>query len=123
GVAVTAFEGHGNVDFQRRATVTLGDDPAAGSEKGRHVELRTDATGLAVWRVEEDKIVGLPRRACFADEGAGVAGMHRRIDTQGSEVAGQRLQRGRRALDEDRARGAARERLDSQRTGAREQVE
>src|SRR3954469_1591730 len=89
GVAVASLEGHGKPDLQRRATVTLGDDAAARREHGRNVQFVTEPARLAVRRVEEDEIVGLPRRACFADEGTRVAGMHARLDTQGGEVASQ----------------------------------
>ena len=120
---VRATSGSGEVE--RRAAVALGDDaaaPAPARGAATRESSRPSPGALPVRRVEEDQIVCVAALACVAQRAR--AGIRSTRASAAPTPSASRFARTTRrgagvALDEDGARGAARERLDAERARAR----
>src|SRR5450755_1815229 len=107
GVAVAALVDEREIELQGRPPVALADHAAPRRQDGgqRGGELGGQAAHTAVWGIEENQIVLLRASACRSEEGEGVAPVHPRVELEGSDVAPDRVNRGRRAVDQRRRRG------------------
>src|SRR3954447_22282968 len=127
-VSVAAFVGQRQGELERGPAIALGHHAAAAGKKRleRSGELSPQPRSAPVGGIEEDQIVCVSAGGCAAEGRAGGPGDHRclrRSEPEGVQVRADHRHRARVALDEQRARRAARERLDRERAGAREEVE
>src|SRR5215207_5323221 len=125
GVAVAALVDERQLELEWCAPVALTDDAPAWCEDGGHQrgEVRCPSLRLAVWRVEEDQIVGGATGVCVAQYPPGVVAYHLRVHAQGVQIGPDGVHGGPRVVAQQRAARPARERLDPQRARAREEVE
>src|SRR5579884_672551 len=125
GVAVAAFVKQRQVELEWRAPVAFGYHASTGSNHcpDRGSQQTPEPGCVAVWRVQEHEIVLTAGLTCLPQERSNGLATQLGVDAERLKVAADRIGRGRRAVDERRRCGAAGERLDPQRAGAREQVE
>src|SRR5215218_5301064 len=125
GLAVPALVDERELEAERGTAVALADHAPTGGEDGGHElgQVRGPMLRLAVWRIEEDQIVGGTAGVCVPQYPPNVTLYHGRLQSERVQVGADRRDGARRAVAEERASGAPRERLDPQGAGAREEVE
>src|SRR5689334_17294894 len=116
-VAVAPFVGQGQRQLQRSAAIALDHHATAAGQQRleRRGELSPQPRSAPVGGIEEDQIVCVSAPGCGAEGRAGRTGVHRGLrcgEAERVEVAPDHGDRARVALDEERARRAARQRLD-----------
>ena len=126
GVAVAALVGEGQVEVQRSSTVALGHDTGARARAPRAVPPKAPAPARRragkEGRGRRDRMPRggrMPRGALHAPRSGALRPRSRAL----RGWRGSRSIALLRSIDEDRLRGAARERLDAERTRAGEQIE
>src|SRR5687768_14433710 len=127
-VAVAAFVREGQVELQRGPAVALRHHAAVGREqrRERRGELPPQLRCAPVRGVKEDEIVCVSPDRCVAQRAARRPGVHaclRLGQPEGIVIRPDDGDRARVALDEQRARGAPRQRLDAERARAGVEVE
>src|SRR5829696_4287289 len=125
GVAVAALVDERQLELEWCAPVALTDDAPAWCEDGGHQrgEVRCPSLRVAVWRVEEDQIVGGATGVCVAQYPSGVVAYHPGVHAQGLEIGADRRDGGSRVVAQQGAARPTRERLDAQCARAREEVQ
>src|SRR3954447_22824026 len=127
-VAVAAFVDEGQGELQRSPAFTPHHHTTADGQQRleRRGELAPQLRSAPVGGIEERQIVSVSAAACGVEGRAGRAGEPRRLrrgEPERVEIGPDHGHRAGLALDEQRARGAPRQRLDAQRARPGEQVE
>src|SRR5436305_13860648 len=102
GRAIVTLVGELERQIDRRTALALGDDPASRRQNRREArrELPAKAGRVAVWRVEEDKIVLTAGDPCALEERKRSLPVHVRCETESLEVVPDGEDSGRRGVDE-----------------------